>query len=415
MVGVWCLVTWMNLGRPSKLRLVELGPGRGTLMSDLLRGAGSFPEFAQALEVELVEISPALRRAQWVALRCTGGEQRSGVGSGGGETGVGEGGGGGQDAVEGTSSVSGGGVRVRWRATLDEVPQEGPPTVYLAHEFFDALPVHQFVRDKGGRNWLEKMVDVAEPSDPGPHHLRFVLSPGQTPAAALLVPRRLAALVDEERRGVQALEVSAHGMATAERLALRVGAHGGAALVIDYGRGSPPYTDSLIAIRQHKGVHALSRPGTADLSAWVDFGALRLAAEGSGAAVEVHGPVSQAQLLLSLGIQARAQTLADVATSEGQAQALAAAFHRLVGQDEGGMGRSYQAMAIVQGGLPAPVGLYKRGTLRLLQDQANATNPTAAAPNATAAAPNATAAAPNATAGAPHSDGDADEAGGTRK
>jgi NADH dehydrogenase [ubiquinone] 1 alpha subcomplex assembly factor 7 len=151
MVGVWCLVTWMNLGRPSKLRLVELGPGRGTLMSDLLRGAGSFPEFAQALEVELVEISPALRRAQWVALRCTGGEQRSGVGSGGGETGVGEGGGGGQDAVEGTSSVSGGGVRVRWRATLDEVPQEGPPTVYLAHEFFDALPVHQFVRDKGGR------------------------------------------------------------------------------------------------------------------------------------------------------------------------------------------------------------------------------------------------------------------------
>jgi hypothetical protein len=78
-------------------------------------------------------------------------------------------------------------------------------------------------------------------------------------------------------------------MATAERLALRVGAHGGAALVIDYGRGSPPYTDSLIAIRQHKGVHALSRPGTADLSAWVDFGALRLAAEGSGAAVSSAG------------------------------------------------------------------------------------------------------------------------------
>lgn len=80
-------------------------------------------------------------------------------------------------------------------------------------------------------------------------------------------------------------QISAHGMATAEKLAQRVAAHGGAALIVDYGRASPPYSDSLVAIRQHRGAHALSRPGTADLSAWVDFGALRLAAEGSGAQV----------------------------------------------------------------------------------------------------------------------------------
>ncbi|KAI8474878.1 MAG: S-adenosyl-L-methionine-dependent methyltransferase [Monoraphidium minutum] len=359
MVGVWCLVAWMNLGRPPRLRLVELGPGRGTLMADLLRAAGSYPEFAAALEVELVELSPALRRVQWTALKCAsaggdGGPKGPDAGAAGGEA---AGGGGEAPPLEGVAGVGGGGARVRWRAALDEVPAEGPPAVYLAHEFFDALPVHQ--------GWLEKMVDTAELSDPGPHHLRFVLSPHPTPAAALLVPRRLAALPQEQRDALDAIEISAHGMATAERLAQRVGGHGGAALVIDYGRGAPPYGDSLVAIRGHEGVPALSRPGSADLSAWVDFGALRAAAEGSGAAVEVHGPVSQAHLLLSLGIQARAQALAGAAATEGAAAAVGTAYHRLVGgSGGGGMGESYRALAIVGAGAPVPVGFEGGGAER---------------------------------------------------
>jgi hypothetical protein len=195
MVGIWCLVAWMHLGRPPKVRLVELGPGRGTLMADLLRGAGSFPEFAGALEVDLVEISPALRRAQWATLQCRpapgqpaagGGAAAASSSSGGGDGGAqssggsgssgpassssgpassgsgparpsgGGGGGGGEldaGAFAGVSGLGGAAAPVRWRASLDEVPVEGPPAIYLAHEFFDALPVHQFVKDKGGR-WM---------------------------------------------------------------------------------------------------------------------------------------------------------------------------------------------------------------------------------------------------------------------
>ena len=443
MVGIWCLVAWMHLGRPARLRLVELGPGRGTLIADLLRGAAAFLDFRAALEVELVELSPALRRAQWAALKCRGappaaaaaaaegigsgsiGSGSSGSGSSGsGSSGSGSGGAARVDEMAGVAMVgaegdeASSGVPVRWRGSLEEVPGGAgePPAVYLAHEFFDALPVHQFVRAGGGGGgggggkgggggglldasgnvvgsgtgsgggggglivdaygeaaaggsaaaastaaaaegrWLEKMVDVAADGDPGPHHLRFVLSPRPTPAAALLVPRRLAALPEAERARVDAIEISAQGMAAAERLAQRVGAHGGAALVIDYGRAAPPYADSLVAIRGHKGVHPLSSPGAADLSAWVDFGALRAAAEGSGAAVEVLGPVPQADLLHALGLQARAQALAAAAQSEAQVEALRAAYERLVGAGPEGMGQTYQAMAIVARGMPAPVG-----------------------------------------------------------
>jgi len=187
MIGVWCLVAWMKLGRPPALRLVELGPGRGTLMADLLRGTAAFPEFARAVSVDLVEISPALRRVQWGALKCSpvdGGDGAVGVGSGSGSgsseasNSINEGGGSRssssgssstssgssstsssgsairsgtdqQQAFEGVSGVGGASARVKWHASLEEVPLEGPPVIYIAHEFFDALPVHQFV--KGGR------------------------------------------------------------------------------------------------------------------------------------------------------------------------------------------------------------------------------------------------------------------------
>jgi NADH dehydrogenase [ubiquinone] 1 alpha subcomplex assembly factor 7 len=164
MIGVWCLVAWMNLGRPPKLRLVELGPGRGTLMADLLRGAGSFPEFVRAVEVELVEISPALRRLQWATLKCKAAAGSSSGGGGGsssevkssssrGSSSSGSGGGdvGDNQVFEGVSGLGEAATAVRWRAALDEVAAEGLPAIYLAHEFFDALPVHQFVKDKGGR------------------------------------------------------------------------------------------------------------------------------------------------------------------------------------------------------------------------------------------------------------------------
>jgi NADH dehydrogenase [ubiquinone] 1 alpha subcomplex assembly factor 7 len=143
-------------------------------------------------------------------------------------------------------------------------------------------------------------------------------------------------------------------MALAQALALRVGADGGAALVIDYGRDGP-YEDSLVALRGHKAVELLEAPGTADLSAWVDFGALRQAAAESGAPVAVHGPVSQADLLAGLGAPTRLQQLLGRATAR-QAAALVAGFERISGTGEGGMGGTYKALCIAHRELPPPPG-----------------------------------------------------------
>ncbi|EFJ40463.1 hypothetical protein VOLCADRAFT_69474, partial [Volvox carteri f. nagariensis] len=333
MVGVWCVHTWLSLGRPPRLLLVELGPGRGTLMADLLRGTAAFREFSASLELHLVEISPALRAVQWAALRCTNNSSSSGG-----------------------SDSSGRGIhtfdrtQVSWHTSLDAVPDGPAPALYIAHEFFDALPVHQFVRDPK-RGWLEKMVDVRT-------GLRMVLSPGPTPASALLVPRRLGGLAPGSAGELGALEVSAVGMAVAEKLAQRIVRHGGAALVVDYGREEPPYGDSLMAIRGHRGVGILDAPGSADLSAWVDFGALKLAPPSPAAvappaaSVTTSGPVSQSSFLRALGIEMRLQWLMRGATDPGAAESLAAGCARLLGSTEsGGMGESYKVMAIHRGDL----------------------------------------------------------------
>lgn len=140
----------------------------------------------------------------------------------------------------------------------------------------------------------------------------------------------------------------------AEKLAVRVGKHGGAALIMDYGQDKP-YRQSLVALRKHRAQHLLESPGTADVSAWVDFSALRQAAEESGAAVKVHGPQSQAQLLLSLGIEARLQQLEQSATAQ-QAEQLRSGFERITGAGEKGMGQTYKALCIAHESLAAPDG-----------------------------------------------------------
>ncbi|KAL6747246.1 S-adenosyl-L-methionine-dependent methyltransferase [Haematococcus lacustris] len=361
MLGVWAVHTWASLGRPSRLGLVELGPGRGTLMADMLRATAGFTDFARAVEVHLVEVSPALRALQWKTLGCAPHPlvpgspplppssspssasppphlHLSGEAVGQGGSGVGA------QACP-TLGVRGKlNTEVAWHSSLDAVPRS-LPALFIAHEYFDALPVHQFVKDPQ-RGWVEKMVDVEEGGEgEGPQGLRLVLSPAATPAAALLVKRRLAAMAADEAAACSALEVGAQAMAAAEALALRVGAQGGAALVVDYGREGH-YSDSVMAIKEHRGVELLSQPGTADLSAWVDFTALRAGALGSGAPVRVSGPINQADFLLQLGMGQRLQQLLKKASPE-QASDLVSGFQRLTDtQTEAGMGQSYKVMAI---------------------------------------------------------------------
>ncbi|KAH6792065.1 NADH dehydrogenase ubiquinone complex I [Perilla frutescens var. hirtella] len=120
MVGVWAVCLWEQMGQPDRINLVELGPGRGTLMADLLRGVSKFKNFTASLQLHLVECSPALQKLQYQNLKCTR-----------------------EDAADGDCISMLSGSPVSWHAMLEQVPT-GVPTIIIAHEFYDALPVHQF-------------------------------------------------------------------------------------------------------------------------------------------------------------------------------------------------------------------------------------------------------------------------------
>ncbi|KAK9037392.1 hypothetical protein V6N11_022303 [Hibiscus sabdariffa] len=232
------------------------------------------------------------------------------------------------------------------------------PTIIIAHEFYDALPVHQFQR--GSRGWCEKMIDVTEDS-----LFRFVLSPQPTPATLYLM-KRCKWAVPEEVEKLNQIEVCPKAMDLTYTLAKRIGADGGGALIIDYGLNGV-VSDSLQAIRKHKFVNILDNPGSADLSAYVDFASIKYSAEEASDDVSVHGPITQSQFLGSLGINFRVEALLQNCTDE-QAESLRTGYWRLVGDGEApfwegpeeqapiGMGTRYMAMSIVnkKQGIPIP-------------------------------------------------------------
>ncbi|MEX2408101.1 MAG: SAM-dependent methyltransferase, partial [Rhodovibrionaceae bacterium] len=213
LLGLWCADTWRFLGQPKPVKLIELGPGRGTLMADALRAVKIVPGFAENLEVHLVELSPALRRKQEAALA---------------------------------------GQAVSWHPRLDEIP-EGP-FLLLANELFDALPIRQFAR--GADGWRERLVTLAE--DGG--ELIFVLGP-ESEAAGLLIP--------EDRRDLppgSIVELCPDGELLAREIGRRCAAGPGAALIVDYGSASPGGAPSFQALRRHQRHPPRQDPGRADLT-----------------------------------------------------------------------------------------------------------------------------------------------------
>ncbi|XP_027191980.1 uncharacterized protein [Cicer arietinum] len=340
MVGVWVMCLWEQMGQPKRVNLIELGPGRGTLMADLLRGASKFKNFTESLHIHLVECSPALQKLQHKNLKCVDEENAD------------------ENADKRTfSSLVGTRTPVSWHAALEQVPS-GLPTIIIAHEFFDALPVHQF--QKASRGWCEKMVDVAEDSS-----LHFVLSPHPTPATLYLL-KRVKWAATEEIAKLNQIEICPKAMDLTQTIVERISSDGGGALIIDYGLDEV-VSDSLQAIRKHKFVHLLDDPGSADLSAYVDFASIRHSAEEASGEVSVHGPITQSQFLGALGINFRAESLLQNCTEE-QAESLRTGYWRLVGDGEApfseggddsapiGTGTRYKAMAIVNKnqGVPVP-------------------------------------------------------------
>ncbi|MGF1445768.1 MAG: class I SAM-dependent methyltransferase [Pikeienuella sp.] len=281
MVGVWLATVWVGAGRPNPVRLVELGPGRGTMMADALRaarGAG----LADAADLWLVETSPVLRAAQ---------EERL------------------PDAS--------------WAARLAEVP-EGP-MLLVANEFFDALPVRQFLASPQG--WRERLVGLADGA------LAFGLSaplPGPAPAEGWA-------------------EVSPLAEAVLGEIAQRLLSRGGAALVIDYGYGAAdrPPGPTLQAVCDHAKADPLSAPGKADLTWLPDFARLAAAARPARAHLTTQGG-----FLATMGIGTRAAQLA--AQRPERADRLADALERLTSPDA--MGQRFKALALLPPGAPPPPG-----------------------------------------------------------
>ena len=386
LVGVWAALQYEALGSPKTLRLVEFGPGRGTLMADLLRGTSNFKKFTEAMSVHLIDVSPALRKIQAQTLRCgevemTSGEQfrvpknivRDELNQGAPSSSMGAKLPVGEARARGTSAING--ASVSWHDELESVPSG--PTLVIAHEFFDALPVRQFQRTE--RGWCEKLVTIDKSfletddaenasnltsSEVPRRELEMVLSPGPTPASHMLVSRRLKSLPKEVVEGLRLLELSPPSLSLWDRLADRLEEHSGAVLAIDYGEEGP-LGDTLEAIKNHKFVHILDSPGEADLSAYVDFGALRqIIDEKPNTGVTCHGPITQQQFLLSLGLIPRLEKLVESATSAEQADELIKGCERLVSDFKGdaaanappGMGIRYKAMCLVSRGLPKPIG-----------------------------------------------------------
>ncbi|HET6928388.1 MAG TPA: SAM-dependent methyltransferase [Hyphomicrobiaceae bacterium] len=304
LIGLWAGVLWRTMGAPAPVNLVELGPGRGTLLRDALRAARSIPDFLAAASVHLIERSAPLREAQrrtLAALSCADDRHRPGH----------------------ACAVA---RAVTWHEAIGTVPKGA--TIVIANEFLDALPIRQLVWEGG--KWHERVVDLE-----GGGRLRFAVGPATEVSAE--APRRPGAVL-ELRDGEEELLAA---------LARREGPL--VALFIDYGPMHWATGDTLQAVHRHAWVDPLSRPGRADLTAHVAFA--RLADKARSAGLGVDGPMTQAEFLGRLGAVERAARL--MAANPREAGAIEGGVQRLISPS--GMGGLCKVLAVRSGHLPAVV------------------------------------------------------------
>ncbi len=303
LIGLWAVECWGQMGSPDPVQLIELGPGTGRMMSDIARVLRAAPGLIEAAEATLVEASPALKMVQ-------------------GRT------------------LAGAPVPIRWAPRLEAV--RPGPTLLLANEFLDCLPVRQAIKHEGV--WRERCVAM-HPDEVE----RVALSLGPS-MSSLPLPLPAAGLIDLPDGSLVELRPADTAMIAA--VAERLNDHPGYALFIDYGAVEPEHGDTLQAIRKHEKVDPLDAPGTADLTAWVAFDALARA--GLEAGLQVFGPVEQGPFLKGLGLDVRAALLAKSQDHDGRAR-LERQAARLSAPEE--MGALFKVIAFASPGLAPPPGL----------------------------------------------------------
>ncbi|MEO6396618.1 MAG: SAM-dependent methyltransferase [Devosia sp.] len=269
LVGLFAVNLWQQMGQPTSFTLLELGPGSGTLMADALRAAARAEGFIDAMHLQLFDSNPDLKAEQLKRL---------------------------------------GKFNPYWTTEIDAVSEDS--IIVIANEFFDALPIRQFVRTDDG--WHERLIGLIE------DQRAFGLSP--TPIADSAAP--------PEVRGAFAgeiLELGAAAVEAMQRLSHKIALQGGALLGIDYGYDRTQTGETLQAVRDHAFADSLDAPGETDLSAHVNFGLFGEAAKAKG--LEIEGPAPQGEFLLRLGLGERAKALATA--NPGEAANIARAVERL--------------------------------------------------------------------------------------
>jgi NADH dehydrogenase [ubiquinone] 1 alpha subcomplex assembly factor 7 len=299
MLGMWVANQWQETGSHTPVKLIELGPGRGTLMADILRVLNIVPILKENLSVHLVEISPALMAAQ-------------------------------KEKINQNDKTP-----IYWHKTIADVPDGF--SFIIANEFFDALPVHQF--EMTNKGWLERVVEVDENS--------------LTPRLAAASPALF--MADEGFRKTAKLgdiiETSPVSITIMAEVSRRIKEHGGAGLIIDYGYNKTAFGDSVQATKNHDYCNLFETPSQADITAHVNFEILAKCAKECG--LQSFGATEQGIFLKQLGIEMRAEKLSKVASPQ-QKQDIATAIKRLTGDDE--MGKLFKILAVQNKNLPTPIG-----------------------------------------------------------
>lgn len=295
LIGLWCAEAWRLMGSPSRLALVETGPGRGTLMKDALRAAKIMPGFLNAIELHFVETSPVLQEKQ-------------------------------------RENLHGVVPSIAWHGEAKALPGDAP-VIAIGNEFVDALPIDQFEK-KAGR-WHERKIGLG--ADGG---FAFGLDPAQLPEFEKQIPERLTPAPNGavfERRDLSPVA----------GILSRIEKNGGAALFVDYGHAESGFGDTLQAVAGHDYAEPLETPGEVDLTSQVDFETLASVASEK---VKAIGPVTQHAFLTQLGIEARTEILQRNAKEEMRGE-IGTARDRLIGPTPG-MGELFKALAFAHRDLP---------------------------------------------------------------
>ena len=279
MIGIWAVETWEALGKPSSFNLVELGPGKGTLMLDLLRIGNAVPEFLNAAQVQMIETSEKLITTQKQTLAHH--------------------------------------DNITWHKSLQEIPPQ--PTLVIANEFLDVLPIRQYVKTEN--QWREHAIGVDKKDN-----LVWTLGTGILDSDSL--PQDASSQPDGA-----IFEISTIREAFIANTADLIKENKGAALFIDYGHGKTGFGDTVQAMRAHGFTGILEEPGLADLTSHVDFDALAKTA--NSADLQVSALVKQGEFLLAKGLIERAGQLGHQQSPEIQEQ-LTQQAERLALPDEMG-------------------------------------------------------------------------------